>query len=439
MDADTVDPSPTTATGPAPATATATATATDRILDLVWRRHRQWSAAADAARKRLDRWRLWNLVLLVLGALTGALAAQTWLAARVATGSAAVAAACLGLAGLLQAHALTGDQTARWTHARAASEALKAETHRYLMRVAPYAQADRAQVLQAHLDVVRTRAAALLADQQDVPADDRPLPTLHTVQEYVTARAQGQATSHRARSAEHARRARRLRTWQLVATGVGVVLAAITGFCPSWRPSTWTAAATTIAAAFGAHLAATQHQGIAASTRSARDARRRLRRGHRDTATAGGVRRRSRARPRRPEPGLDAPLEPGAGGRDTRVPRGDVTDAGERGGVGLPGHTATEDIGREDPGPRRAAQLSRTTPAAVWSRCIPVADRRSTSPPAPRHRPCDEDGDQSADQCDEDGCRGGAGEDEDQRQQHSGRHDTPRDRRPAGRDGDAPP
>jgi Protein of unknown function (DUF4231) len=133
VDADTASPSPTTATGPAPVE--------DRLLNLVWRRHRQWSVAADVARKRLDRWRLWNLVLLVLGALMGALAAQTWLAAGVATGSAAVAAVCLGLAGLLQAHALTTDESARWTHARAASEALKAETYRYLMRVAPYAQA----------------------------------------------------------------------------------------------------------------------------------------------------------------------------------------------------------------------------------------------------------------------------------------------------------
>ena len=58
---------------------------------------------------------------------------------------------------------------------------------------------------------------------------------------------------------------RRLRARQLVATGVGVVLAAVTGFVPSWRLSTWTAAATTIAAAFGAHLAATRHQDIAAA------------------------------------------------------------------------------------------------------------------------------------------------------------------------------
>jgi hypothetical protein len=70
---------------------------------------------------------------------------------------------------------------------------------------------------------------------------------------------------HRDRSAEHARQAKRLRAWQLAATGVGVILAAVTGFLPSWRLSVWTAAATTVAAAVGAHLAATQHQGIAAS------------------------------------------------------------------------------------------------------------------------------------------------------------------------------
>ena len=80
----------------------------------------------------------------------------------------------------------------------------------------------------------------------------------------MTVRARGQAAWHRDRSAEHARRARRLRAWQLAATGVGVVLAAVTGFLPSWRLSTWTAAATTVAAALGAHLAATRHQGIAA-------------------------------------------------------------------------------------------------------------------------------------------------------------------------------
>ena len=92
-----------------------------------------WSGAAigngrsrrSTARVRLDRWRLWNLVLLLLGALAGGLAAQTWLARGVATGSAIAAAMALSLAGILRANALNADQTARWTHARAASEALK--------------------------------------------------------------------------------------------------------------------------------------------------------------------------------------------------------------------------------------------------------------------------------------------------------------------------
>src|SRR4051794_41886619 len=66
VDAEPVDPDATTPTAPS--------TATDRLLDLVWRSHRQWSLAADAARARLDRWRLWNLLLLVLGALAGGVA-----------------------------------------------------------------------------------------------------------------------------------------------------------------------------------------------------------------------------------------------------------------------------------------------------------------------------------------------------------------------------
>ena len=255
MDDNTVEPASLSAAGPGP----------DRVLDLVWRRHRQWSIAANTARARLDRWRLWNLVLLVLGALLGALAAQTWLPRGVATGSAIAAAIALGLAGILQANALNADQTARWTHARAASEALKAETHRYLMRVAPYAGPDPAQVLQAQLEIVQSRTKALVADQQEATPDDRPLPTLRTVQEYVSVRAQGQAAWHQEKSVDHLRQAQSLRIWQLLATGVGTVLAAVTGFVPSWHLSTWTAAATTVAAAVGAHLAATQHQRIAAA------------------------------------------------------------------------------------------------------------------------------------------------------------------------------
>ena len=268
MDADTADSNATTQT--------AADAGTDRQLDLVWRRHRQWSLAANAARARLDRWRLWNLLLLVLGALAGAMAAQTWLASGTATGFAIFAAAALALAGFIQAKALNTAQTARWTRARAASEALKAEVYRYLIRVSPYAGVDRAQALLAQLDLVQARAQAQLVDQQTRSADDRPAPSVRTFEEYLTERAQDQANWHRMKSDEHRRQARTLRIWQLVATGYRRHPVGYHWLRSSWRLSTWTAAATTIAAALGAHLAATQHQRIAATYAATADQLERL-------------------------------------------------------------------------------------------------------------------------------------------------------------------
>ena len=78
------------------------------------------------------------------------------------------------------------------------------------------------------------------------------------------------------RSRDHLRKARTLRLAQLAATGVGVVLAAVAGALPGSHLAVWTAAATTIAAAIGTHLAAGQHQRIAASYASTADQLERL-------------------------------------------------------------------------------------------------------------------------------------------------------------------
>jgi hypothetical protein len=237
----------------------------DRVLSQVWHSHRRWSAAADAAQARLNKWRGRNLALLVLGALAGAVAAQAWANSAVTTAFAVTSAVLLALAGVVQGAALTADDTARWTGARAASEGLKAEAYRYLTGVKPYAGADHAEVLQAQLDAIQTRGQSLLVDELRFTPDDRPLPEVSTFGGYLTARAQHQADWHRNKSAEHERKARTLRGWQLAATVAGAVLAAIGAALPQSHVAAWTAAATTIAAAFATHLAATQHQRIAAS------------------------------------------------------------------------------------------------------------------------------------------------------------------------------
>ena len=248
----------------------------DHVLNAVWRGHRQWSKAAATAQKSLNRWRLSNLALLVLGAVVAAFAAQTWLVSAAAAALAAVSAALLAAAGFVQASMLTSENTSRWAGARAASEALKAETYRYLAAVKPYAAADRAERLQAQFDTVQTRSKDLLVRQQLAAADDRGLPLVRTFESYRKERAQDQANWHRGKIAEHMDTARKLRFCQLGATAAGVVLAAIAGALPGAHLAAWTAAATTIAAAFATHIAATQHQRIAASYASTADQLQRL-------------------------------------------------------------------------------------------------------------------------------------------------------------------
>jgi hypothetical protein len=248
----------------------------DRVLNAVWRGHRRWSKAADTAQKSLNWWRLSNLSLLVVGAVIAAFAAQTWLVSAAAAALAAVSAALLGAAGFVQASMLTSENTSRWIGARAASEALKAETYRYLAGVKPYAAADRAERLQAQFDTVQTRSTDLLVGHQLAAADDRGLPPVRTFEDYRKERAQAQADWHRGKIAEHMGTARKLRFWQLGATAAGAVLAAVAAAVPGAHLAAWTAAATTIAAAFATHIAATQHQRIAASYAATADQLQRL-------------------------------------------------------------------------------------------------------------------------------------------------------------------
>ena len=248
----------------------------DSVLRNVWQKHQRWDHAAGAAQQSLNRWRLSNLALLVLGAIAAAFAAQTWLASSAVTALAAVSAAMLAAAGFIQGSMLTSDNMARWTGARAASEALKAETCRYLAGVQPYAGPDRDERLQTQLDTVQTRAKDLLVQEElATPGDDK-LPPVDTFERYVENRAREQADWHKKKVDEHRKKARTLRVFQLAATAAGAVLAAIAGALPGAHLAAWTAAATTIAAAFAAHVAATQHQRIAASYAATADQLERL-------------------------------------------------------------------------------------------------------------------------------------------------------------------
>lgn len=234
------------------------------VVEGAWRRHRQWSIAAGNGRARLDRWRRVNLVLLVIGAILGAVAVQSsW--PRGTTGAVAGSAAlALAVAGILQQRFLNGEEVARWTGARAASETLKAEVFRYRAGVAPYDDADRDRALSAQVDAVQKKAAALALDLQQTPADSKALPEVSDFATYVTNRAKNQADWHRGKIAEHVQAARRIRYAELAATAVAALLGAIGAALDTKGLTVWIGVATTIGAAFAAHLSATQRDRIAA-------------------------------------------------------------------------------------------------------------------------------------------------------------------------------
>jgi SMODS and SLOG-associating 2TM effector domain 1/Protein of unknown function (DUF4231) len=234
------------------------------VVEGAWRRQRQWSLAASTGRVRLERWRRVNLILLVAGAILGAVAAQSsW--PRGVTGIAAGGAAlALAVAGILQQRFLNPDEVARWTGARAAAETLKAEVYRYRAGVAPYHDAARDSTLSAQLAAIQNKAAALALDLQQTRADDRALPEVSDFRSYVEQRARQQADWHRGKIAGHVQAARRIRLAELAATAVAAVLGAIAAALDTKGLAIWIGVATTIGAALAAHASATQRDRIAA-------------------------------------------------------------------------------------------------------------------------------------------------------------------------------
>lgn len=239
------------------------ADASSSTVEEVWANHLRYGRIADRSRARLETARRANLVLLGLGALLGAVAAQSGVpdvGQAVAGGLATIA---LVLAGVVQRQALSGDLARRWTTARSASEAVKAEVHRYLAGVAPYDGEDRDQHLAAEVDAIAERARTLDSDLVGLDGGGRPLPAVTDLASYTAVRAVEQADWHEHKIAWHQRRARNLRLIELTATLVAAAITAAGTITGAGGLGLWVGVATTVGAAVTAHIDATRHDQIA--------------------------------------------------------------------------------------------------------------------------------------------------------------------------------
>jgi len=230
----------------------------------VWRQHRRWSIVTSRADRFLRRWRSVNFGLIVAGSALGALAAQdTWFSTTVTVALGIVGASALAVAAVLQSRVLSTEKLRERVAARATSETMKGLVFQYLAGVEPFAGADRDLALNAKVKEVRDRATARKSLTMGVEPDDKPLPSIIGIADYVRGRAEDQRNWHDRRSGDHRTLAGRWRAAEVIATAAAAVLAAAGGVLHGPDLSAWVAVATTVAAAIAAHLAVQQHERIA--------------------------------------------------------------------------------------------------------------------------------------------------------------------------------
>jgi hypothetical protein len=235
-------------------------------LSGAWERSQQWRKLADETRKGLDRWRLVNLILIVLGAVFGTIASQLANGSVWSTVFAGTSAAVLAIAVGIRGGYLTRDRMQMWTTARAMEESLKSLYFQFRVGAKPFDADDAEAELGRLVGEVVVKAGDFDGRQNkfDVtpgPDDLEPM----TIEEYVVERAIDQRKWHIKRGTEHQQLADRLRIAEIVVTILALILSGVAavghGRLGGLLP--WASVATTVGAAIVAHSASAAYQRIA--------------------------------------------------------------------------------------------------------------------------------------------------------------------------------
>ncbi|MEU1607068.1 DUF4231 domain-containing protein [Micromonospora matsumotoense] len=226
-----------------------------------WRGQGAWSQAAHRAKRRITRGRR------LVAALTATAAVASTASARLAEPAptagrvlALVAAASLLLVPVA-GRAASRDAVAAWTRFRAISEALKAELHRYLARVTPYADADADAVLLRRYDLLLADGGDLVGPTLDVASMDRPLPPVSDVPSYLVERVQRQVDGYYLPAARRAGRAAgRIGRAATALTVLAALLSAAAGVLgDGWGLTAWVGVAAVVTTALVGYGAAQRY------------------------------------------------------------------------------------------------------------------------------------------------------------------------------------
>ncbi|WP_088961854.1 DUF4231 domain-containing protein [Micromonospora purpureochromogenes] len=231
-------------------------------VTMVWQRQSVWSHAAAAEKRRVVRARRTVAGLTIGAAVAGSLATQLGESHRTASRALAILAAAALLLVPVAARWTSRDTVHAWTRLRSVSEALKADVHRYLAGVAPFAGADRDRVLLRRADTLLDDSGDLVGRTVGRAPVARPLPDIHDVPSYLTARVRGQVTGYYTPMARRmARLAARVRWAATAVTVASALLAATVGVLGDGLGLTaWLGVAATVTTALVGYGAAEQYE-----------------------------------------------------------------------------------------------------------------------------------------------------------------------------------
>jgi hypothetical protein len=207
---------------------------------------------ADRLKAGLQRKRIAALGFAIAGAVLSTTAAGAGLSTVVGKILAFLSAACVGVAGLVQAR--IGLAAVRdWTRARSVSEAIKSEVY---LALAGFGAAD----LDAEVRKVTADAADLREHRIGRTPQRRELPAVGDVESYLSERVDGQINGFYARRAAQLRAKLRLvRGIELGLAATGVLLGAAAGTWELDAVAVWVPVTTTVGAAIAAHAAAERY------------------------------------------------------------------------------------------------------------------------------------------------------------------------------------
>jgi hypothetical protein len=249
----------------------------DPMFTLLWQQYRAWADTSGHLKEQNARWRRRVLILTIVGTAFAALGPHA-VGAVVARALPWTGAVALALATYFGKELLDAKHDEAWTRARAAAEAYKSESCKYLVQIAPYDGPERTSRLKARMDEL---SKTINGQPKDFPEEQtkKNLPTqVWTIDDYLTERLNDQVKYYSDRAADYAASMNKGRAISLTLGGVSVLLGAATGATP--QGATFSGAVlgvvTTVAASIGAYYQAGHYEALSLKYRETAQALRRL-------------------------------------------------------------------------------------------------------------------------------------------------------------------